>query len=341
MIWRAFIHKLNFFFIYWHMIITISICLSEILIFRLMHTYSTLNESSAKHLLVSSIQITDLDIFYESQQLFSIIDNVEDSFKEILLIYLDLLNTKKSMSTDLVVHIKNIYHGRCKDIRFLGLILQFLTKNEVLDSLPDIMIQSDNLVKHIISRIFELSISEPPFILSPIELVIAIHKMEDRVEMKSLTKTITIFLSHRDQFGQELLAVTLQQLVDSNPIPILTLRTMIQALGMCPKLISFIMGLLQKLVTKQVWKQPKLWHGFVKCCEKTKPQSLSILLQLPIRYFEETFQICPELHPLLVNHVKNMGANQRALIHKSVLNVLEKDSRTFCRDNTTVESINI
>lgn len=84
------------------------------------------------------------------------------------------------------------------------------------------------------------------------------------------------------------------------------------------------MGLLQKLVIRQVWKQPKLWHGFIKCCEKTQPQAFSVLLQLPIRYLEESFQICPALKPQLISHVQGMSANQRALIPQTVLQVLKE-----------------
>ena len=58
---------------------------------------------------------------------------------------------------------------------------------------------------------------------------------------------------------------------------------MIQSLGICPRLLNFVMTILNKLITKQVcgcilfgesivifvqvWKQPKVWQGFVKCCE--------------------------------------------------------------------------
>ena len=45
------------------------------------------------------------------------------------------------------------------------------------------------------------------------------------------------------------------------------MRTVIQSLGMYPRLSGFVMNILQRLIVKQVWKFPKVWEGFVKCCE--------------------------------------------------------------------------
>ena len=64
---------------------------------------------------------------------------------------------------------------------------------------------------------------------------------------------------------------------------------MLQSLGICPKLLSFVMTILVKLISKQVnwplvfwvglydcvffcaitqvWKQPKVWQGFIRCCQ--------------------------------------------------------------------------
>ncbi|KAJ6391399.1 hypothetical protein OIU77_025388 [Salix suchowensis] len=41
------------------------------------------------------------------------------------------------------------------------------------------------------------------------------------------------------------------------------------------------MEILSKLVSRQVWKMPKLWVGFLKCVSQTRPHSFHVLLQLP------------------------------------------------------------
>ena len=45
---------------------------------------------------------------------------------------------------------------------------------------------------------------------------------------------------------------------------------------------SFMLNtVLQRLIVRQVWKFPKLWDGFIRCVQKTVPDSYAILLQLP------------------------------------------------------------
>ncbi|KAB2030374.1 hypothetical protein ES319_D05G227400v1 [Gossypium barbadense] len=41
------------------------------------------------------------------------------------------------------------------------------------------------------------------------------------------------------------------------------------------------MEILSKLVSKQVWRMPKLWVGFLKSVAQTQPHSFLVLLQLP------------------------------------------------------------
>jgi len=47
------------------------------------------------------------------------------------------------------------------------------------------------------------------------------------------------------------LAVVMQQLMDMSPLPTLLMRTVIQSLAMYPKLIGFVMNIMQRLIIKQ------------------------------------------------------------------------------------------
>lgn len=60
----------------------------------------------------------------------------------------------------------------------------------------------------------------------------------------------------------------------------------------------------------QVWKYPKVWEGFVKCCQRTKPQSYSVLLQLPPAQLTSVFERCPELRGPLLQHVHSFTPHQ-------------------------------
>jgi symplekin len=59
-------------------------------------------------------------------------------------------------------------------------------------------------------------------------------------------------LNERAIYSHDVLAVVIQQLVDINPIPVLFMRTILQALSFVPKMVGFVMNILQRLITKQV-----------------------------------------------------------------------------------------
>ena len=67
----------------------------------------------------------------------------------------------------------------------------------------------------------------------------------------SLTATSLCF-AERQVYTQETLAVVLQQLMEINPLPTLLMRTVIQSLTLYPRLIGFVMNILQRLILKQV-----------------------------------------------------------------------------------------
>lgn len=104
-------------------------------------------------------------------------------------------------------------------------------------------------------------------------------------------------------FTEEVLAIVMQNLMDVNPLPILLMRTVIQSVTTYPSLVGFIMNILQRLIQKKVWHQKKQWEGFIKCCQKTKPNSFQVLLQLPPEQLEDFLYQCPEMKKSLLDHV--------------------------------------
>lgn len=62
--------------------------------------------------------------------------------------------------------------------------------------------------------------------------------------------------------------------------------------------------------TSQVWKYPKVWEGFIKCCQRTKPQSFQVILQLPPQQLSAVFDKCPELREPLLAHVRSFTPHQ-------------------------------
>jgi len=127
---------------------------------------------------------------------------------------------------------------------------------------------------------------------------------KDQALLKKIIEAIQFCLEQKQVVKQEVLAVVLQQLVDTNPIPPLLMRTMIQTLARYPKITPFIMNLLTRLITKQVWNDKRLWEGIVKCCKMALPHSLPILTQLPAPQLESALKMQPDLKDQLLAFAK-------------------------------------
>lgn len=113
----------------------------------------------------------------------------------------------------------------------------------------------------------------------------------------------SLCFAEKSVFTEEILAIVMQNLMDVNPLPTLLMRTVIQSMTTYPCLIGFIMNILQRLIQKKVWYQKKQWEGFIKCCQKTKPNSFQVLLQLPPEQLEDVLYQCPEMRKSLLDHV--------------------------------------
>lgn len=71
---------------------------------------------------------------------------------------------------------------------------------------------------------------------------------------KYFSLAISLCFAERTFYTQEVFASAIQTLSEINPIPTLFMRTVIQALSLHPKLINFVLNILQKLISKQVSK---------------------------------------------------------------------------------------
>lgn len=60
----------------------------------------------------------------------------------------------------------------------------------------------------------------------------------------------------------------------------------------------------------KAWKQARIWEGFIKCCQKTRPHSFPLLLQLPPPQLKHVFQTAPELRDGLIRHLRSMPMTQ-------------------------------
>ncbi|XP_006658175.1 symplekin [Oryza brachyantha] len=256
-----------------------------------------------------------------SPNLLGIISDPPADSRDLLMQVLQTLTDGAVPSQDLISSVKNLY-SKTKDIEFLFSVLAHLPKDEILPVFPSIVNLPLDKFQVALSRILQGSPQNGPS-LDPSEILIAIHVIDPEKEGIPLKKVIdacAACFEQRTIFTQQVLAKALNQLVEQIPLPLLFMRTVMQAIGAFPALVDFVMDIMSRLVSKQIWKYPKLWVGFLKCTILTKPQSYGVLLQLPAPQLESALSKNPVLKAPLVEHANQ--PNVRSTLPRSTLVVL-------------------
>ncbi|XP_075704540.1 symplekin isoform X2 [Rhinoderma darwinii] len=267
-----------------------------------------------------------------SPELLLLVENCPKGAETLVTRCLHILTDKVPPSPELVKRVRDLYQKRLPDVRFLIPVLNGLDKKEVVQALPKLIKLNPIVVKEVFNRLLGTQHGDGSSSMSPLtpgDLLVALHNIDSsKCDMKSVIKATNLCFSARSVYTSEVLAVVLQQLMDTTPLPMLLMRTVIQALGMYPRLGGFIMNILTRLIYKQVWKYPKVWEGFIKCCQRTKPQSFSVLLQLPPPQLHSVLQTSPDLRDPLLAHVRTFTPNQLAHVPHAIVAILEAESRT-------------
>ncbi|XP_065184702.1 symplekin-like [Sycon ciliatum] len=269
------------------------------------------------------------EIGIEAEELLKLLEECPPGAESLITRLLHTLTLDARPTPELVEKARSLYKRRSADIRVLIPIIIGLEKSEILDYLPLLIRQQPAVMREVVNRLLGCThtgkaspIMKSP--LTPTEVLVALHSIEESDEMmKNVMKAISFCFEKDTIFTQEAIALVLQQLVERQPLPTLFMRTVIQSLNLYPSMMTFSMGILERLVKKQAWLQPKVWQGFVKCCSMTKPQSLVVLLQLPRQQLDSAFQICGDLQPALVEFVKSLPTKQRNSISKQTLKFIE------------------
>ncbi|GFY78958.1 symplekin [Trichonephila inaurata madagascariensis] len=253
-----------------------------------------------------------------------------------------ILTDKAPPSAELVSRVRDLYRKRVPDVRFLIPIINGLTKREVISALPELIKLNPTVLKEVFHRLLGSNFSSP---LTPAELLVSLHNIDtSKCNLKIIMKATSLCFEEKSVYTQVVLAMVIQQLMEQDPLPILLMRTVIQSLANYPHLLGFVTNILHRLIVKKIWTQKKIWEGFIKCCQRTKPQSFQVLLQLPAPQLQEVLDSCPDLRDPLCQHVGTFTDHQKAHIPQATLDVLTsfspKSQQTKLLPDILAEKIN-
>lgn len=257
-----------------------------------------------------------------SPELLNIVSDPPSGSENLLIQVLHILTDGAAPSQELISSVRMLYNSKMKDVEILIPIISFLSKDEILPLMPQFVNLPLDKFQVALTRILQGS-SQSGDSLTPAEVLISIHGIDsdkEGVPLKKIMDACSTCFEQRLVFTQPVLAKVLNQLVEQIPLPLLFMRTVIQAIGVFPGLVDFVMEILSRLVSKQIWKYPKLWVGFLKCAVQTKPQSFNVLLQLPAAQLENALNKNPVLKPPLMEHANQ--PNIRSTLPRSSLVVL-------------------
>ncbi|RUS89143.1 hypothetical protein EGW08_003086 [Elysia chlorotica] len=264
----------------------------------------------------------------DSPELLTLVENCPKGSETLVMRVIHILTDKAVPSPQLVERIRDLYHKRVPDVRFLIPVLNGLSKTEVMEALPKLIKLNPMVVKEVFNRLMGSHVNNESMYqspLTPVELLVALHNIDpNKCDIKTTIKAANLCFAEKATYTQEVLAIVMQQLMEQEPLPTLLMRTVLQSLSMYPRLLGFVLNILQRLIVKKVWRQKKVWEGFIRCCQRAKPQSFQVLLQLPASQLKDVFEVCPDLREPLFNHVQTFTENQKAHINKAVMTLLEE-----------------
>ncbi|GAA0142537.1 kinase [Lithospermum erythrorhizon] len=254
--------------------------------------------------------------------LLCIISDPPSGSEHLLTQVLYILSEDSTLSSDLIPIVKRLYETKLKDATILIPVLSSFSKPEVLPIFPRLVDLPLDKFQTALDHILQGTAHSGPA-LTPAEVLVAIHGIspeKDGLPLKKITDACSACFEQRTVFTQQVLAKALNQMVDQTPLPLLFMRTIIQAIDAFPTLVDVIMEILSKLINRQVWRMPKLWVGFLKCVSQTQPHSFPVLLQLPPPQLESSLNKYPHLRSTLVSFANQ--PNVKNDLARSTLEVL-------------------
>lgn len=200
-------------------------------------------------------------------------------------------------------------HESSNEMALIIPVLSGITRAALQPLLPSLLLLPPHQMEQAFNKL--LRVVPPP--VDAGSLLLDLHHVDiekDQELQKGVVKAVTLCTERPRLFTMEVFGVVTNELVEETPIPKLTLRTMIVAVTLYPRLKRIMINLLSKLVQKKIWAMGDvaLWTGFRKCVQFLQPQSFMALLEMPLDQIHQLFQQEDSLKEPFIEYVSLMDA---------------------------------
>ncbi|XP_072944424.1 symplekin [Epargyreus clarus] len=194
-----------------------------------------------------------------------------------------ILTEKAPPTPELVARVRELYATRVSDVRFLIPVLNGLSKKEILAALPKLIKLNPIVVKEVFNKLLGLqNPNDEQVPISPEELLVALHLIDpNKADLKYIIKATALCFAEKQTYTQDVLSAVLQRLAEEPDVPVLMMRSVLQALTLHPALAPLALNILQLLVEREVWTNKVAWEGWVKCCERLQGRAAPAIAALP------------------------------------------------------------
>jgi symplekin len=174
------------------------------------------------------------------------------------------------------------------------------------DLLPGILRQATSNKVMVKSALRRMTLPHGDSLYTPVQMLVMLHTINHvalKVSVKCITATIGLCLEERSIFNSKVIKETLDAISsaalgpppDPSKLPMIFMRTVIVALKSFPDMKTYIARtLLPRLVSAEVWRQPKVWEGFVLCAKamgtETGATSFIALIKLPVPQLKQVLK---------------------------------------------------
>ncbi|XP_067615058.1 symplekin [Eurosta solidaginis] len=311
---------------------------SNVFLEKLSKIYCTTG-GDLKRTILRSIDPTIKKMGAEDQTLLKFLEDCPKGSETLIIRIIHLLTERVATPhPELVLRVRELYVNKIKDVRVLIPVLSGLSRQEIINALPKLLKLNQIVVKEVFNRLLGIGpeFANQTMAVTPTDILVALHTIDPNAcDLKAVVKATSLCLAEKEVFTQDVLIGVLQQLVEVMPIPTLLMRTIIQSITLYPRLTNFVLNLLQRLILKQVWRQKVIWEGFLKCCQRLKPQSLPVLLHLPHQQLISALEQCPDMRQPLYEYAESIQEEPMSGITPHLLDIISgKTVDVFITDET-------